>query len=883
MTDSPAKRPDGPPRSGRAPTETRQGPPRVCGPRRLTGSRHDRLASATRRGVILSLLAIALASGRAAADVPGTGLGPEPPVATTGVIAPAKPRLVTSLARAAGRQMDSAACGTCHAKEYELWRGSHHDRAMMAVSEPGAVLGDFNDAVFERDGLRARFFRRDGGWWVEITERGSPPETFAIAWTFGVFPLQQVLVKIDGGRVQALTIAWDARPRSAGGQRWYSLHAGGPEPPPGDPMHWRGPAFRWNSMCADCHSTGLVRGFDPVRNVYRTRFDEIDVGCRACHAPHESNATGGSGRVSPTNAPAPTEESLATADGVPASPTNVPPPADEGRVTAGNRRDGKAQISTGSPSATAPPAPGAAATAHARQSVPRHANAARAGSEAVTAIPGATPDAGGRDGHGAAVRRWVMDEGRGIARLDVPPAPGSRSELETCAPCHSRRANFGVADPATAPFLDAHRPALLEAGLYEADGQDLDEVYVWGSFVQSRMHAAGVVCSDCHEPHSLRLRADGNALCARCHLPARFDVATHHLHPPGSPGARCVNCHMPEHTFMGVDARRDHGLRVPRPDLTVTLGVPEPCTGCHAGRDAAWAARVLAERHGPPGERRPLFPAVLAAVRDGSADAPALLLALARDPEESAIARATALSLLPAEAGAQATRTVEAAARDSDPLLRLGAARALENLPPPERLRLGTALLADPLRAIRLEAATALVDAPRAQLDATALQHALDELHEAHRHNADDPGAHLNEGLLAQRTGDLTAAERHYRDAIQLAPWFVPAWVNQADLQRLRGDDGAAEETLRRAARAIPDAADVHSALGLTLVRLGRRDEAVGALERAAALAPDEPRHAWLLAVALDSIGRPADSRRVVADALAKHPRHDGLRALLGQ
>ena len=121
--------------------------------------------------------------------------------------------------------------------------------------------------------------------------------------------------------------------------------------------------------------------------------------------------------------------------------------------------------------------------------------------------------------------------------------------------------------------------AMLEPGLYHADGQIDGEVFEYGFFVQSRMYHAGVVCSDCHEPHSLALREQGNGLCAQCHLPAKFDVAEHHHHQQGSAGAQCVNCHMPSKTYMGVDNRRDHSIRVPRPDL---LGVDRDAQCLHA-------------------------------------------------------------------------------------------------------------------------------------------------------------------------------------------------------------------------------------------------------------------------------------------------------------
>ena len=154
------------------------------------------------------------------------------------------------------------------------------------------------------------------------------------------------------------------------------------------------------------------------------------------------------------------------------------------------------------------------------------------------------------------------------------PRSSSR-EIEVCARCHARRGQFSDEHVAGEPLHDAFRPALIEPGLYWPDGQMRDEVYNYGSFLTSRMAAAGVTCSDCHEPHSQQLRAEGNAVCAQCHLPSRFDTpAHHHHHEQGSDGARCASCHMPATTYMVVDPRHDHSFRIPRPDRGATLGVP---------------------------------------------------------------------------------------------------------------------------------------------------------------------------------------------------------------------------------------------------------------------------------------------------------------------
>src|SRR5262249_47043966 len=138
--------------------------------------------------------------------------------------------------------------------------------------------------------------------------------------------------------------------------------------------------------------------------------------------------------------------------------------------------------------------------------------------------------------------------------------------------------------------MDTHLPALLTPDLYHDDGQIDGEVYEYGSFLQSRMARAGVTCSDCHDPHALELRVPGNGVCLQCHSADKYDSPRHHFHPAGAAAASGVECPLPAQVSMRVDPRRDHSLRVPRPDLSVRLGTPNACTGCHTDKQASWAA-----------------------------------------------------------------------------------------------------------------------------------------------------------------------------------------------------------------------------------------------------------------------------------------------------
>lgn len=613
----------------------------------------------------------------------------------------------------AGRQT----CAGCHASEDRLWQGSHHDLAMQEATA-ATVLGDFGGATLTHFGVTSTFFRRNERFFVRTDGPDGRLHDYPVAYTFGVSPLQQYLVAMPGGRLQVLPLCWDSRDR-----RWFHLY---PEEavPAGDALHWTGPNQTWNYMCADCHSTGLRKGYDADRNVYQTSWSEIDVSCEACHGPGS-------------------------------------------RHVAWARGD--------------------------RQ-------AADKGFETRLKDPGRGT--------------WVADPQTGFGRRLAPAV--QTDEIRTCARCHARRSDI--------------QPALLDQGLYHADGQIDGEVYEVGSFLQSRMHAKGVTCADCHEPHSLALQRTGNALCTHCHAAQKLDTPAHHHHR----SANCVDCHMPEKTYMGVDARRDHSLRVPRPDLSVKLGTPNACNGCHQDRSAQWAANAAERWYGPP---KPHWSEAVQAGR---------LAAVAEDPEIPAIVRGTALSLLRRAPAPDAVPSIERGLRDPDPLVRFGAVKASEALDPESRLRLASPLLADPDRSVRIETARILIGS-----SAPGLEPALAEFQAAQEQ--DRPEGRLNLGWLAAVRGDLAGAEAAYRGALKLDPLYLPAFVNLADLYREQGRDAEGEALLRQALRAAPDDASLHHALGLLLVRAGRLDAALPELARAVELAPGEARYAYVYEAAIQS------------------------------
>lgn len=477
---------------------------------------------------------------------------------------------------------------------------------------------------------------------------------------------------------------------------------------------------------------------------------------------------------------------------------------------------------------------------------------------------------------------WTIDPDTGNAVRSGPTQP--RNELAVCAQCHSRRAPFAEGMAHDGRLLDTHDISLLTEGLYFPDGQQQDEVYNVGSFMQSKMFAAGVTCSDCHDPHTGRPRAEGNAVCAQCHLPAKYDATAHTLHSVGSEGAQCASCHMPTRTYMGVDDRHDHSFRIPRPDLAAELGTPDACTSCHADRDAAWAANMLERQFGPPHKGFQTFGPVFHAARGRAPGAGTALMALAADPANPAIVRASALAHLSPYLSTATLPAIEAGASDPDPMVRGAAMDALLPAPPQERVRIAAGLIDDSSRLVRIKAARALAVAPddgMAPAMRARLQKVFDEYVASQRANADRPESYINLGLFHAERRDPLAAEAAYRAALALEPDFTPAHLNLADLYRAHGREADVEATLAAGLALAPGDADLSHALGLLRVRQGRLADALPLLAQAADAVPENLRYAYVYGIALNDSGQPAQAIAELERALARFPNSPELLAAL--
>ncbi len=646
----------------------------------------------------------------------------------------------------------------------------------MQPANENTVLGNFNGVSVNFHGVETRFFRQHNEFRVSTTGQTGKTEAFTIAYTFGHYPLQQYLIDIGRGRLQALNIAWDSRSIEQGGQRWYHLRAG-EDMDTENLFYWTRHLQNSNSRCIECHSSNVRKNFDPVDLSYDTTWSEIGVGCEACHGP---------------------------------------------------------------------------ASRHVAMAETKQLNAADSGFDKTS----------------QAALSWTFQGDDSIAS---PSGSRNQDILHSCGGCHSRRSSFADTVP-LGSYHDQYRLALLDQGLYFADGQIEDEVFVMGSFLQSKMQRKGVTCSDCHNPHSGKLLAQGNALCAQCHKADSFDTTAHHRHQPGSGGAQCVNCHMPERLYMSVDLRRDHSFTIPDPWLSARSQTPNACTGCHQGRTDAWAIKAMTD-WGTGIEQN-----IWAAINQGLDRQDMLMFSnYALNPPSldlTPIRQATLTSKLAAFPSRLAVETAARHLAEPDPLIRRAAISALRATPIQLRWQLLSPLIDDPLKVIRLEVASVLVDAlPRLDgKEAEKLSRLIDEYRESLVYNADSPSGQLSLGNLEAGLGFNILAENAYLRALEIEPHYVPALINLADFYRASGRDSESGKLLLHALRVAPDSANTSHAYGLFLVRSGQQNEALEHFAKAIRQEDANPRYVYVYAVALDSQGRTEAAMKVIGEAGKRWP-----------
>ncbi len=670
----------------------------------------------------------------------------------------------------------SLKCADCHRKEYDKWLNSHHDHAMETASEE-TVLGDFGDVLFESHSVTSRFYRKDGKFFVHTQGIGGEMRDFEITHTFGWYPLQQYLVPFEGGRLQCLPIAWDAREK-----KWFDLYPNNVIDAT-DWLYWTNAGQNWNGMCAECHSTNLKKNYDPDSGTYQTTWTDIDVGCEACHGP-------GSGHVEWAETP------------------------DMGR----------------------PP----------------------------------------------------------VEYFNLPVRTSGITSVELvnlCAPCHSRRAILGDYTHADPDLLDSMLPSLITPELYFSDGQILEEVYVYGSFIQSKMYHRDVKCSDCHDVHSAKLVREGNDLCLQCHRAAEYDRKEHHFHKSkgeeGEPvksndgkilfdvgsGAECAQCHMPGRNYMVIDYRPDHSFRIPRPDLSDEILVPNACNRCHIDKMNKWSDEWITKWYGPG--RKQHYGTIIDAGRNRRPDTLDDLIKLATDSLYPVNIRATALSLLNSYSREETARVYETSMIDDEALIRRTAIENMSFKDDREKARLASQLLYDPVKAVRIQAASVLAGEASKYLDSgqkILFKRVLNEFISSMEYSGDFSFARFNLGNLYSTLNENDRAIMNYEAAIKIDNLFFPAKVNLAMLYNQLSDKDSAEELLREVVRENPELYEISYSLALLLAEKNNLEEAALFLEKAAANMPESGRVHYNYGLLLQLLNRETEAEAELEKAVDLEP-----------
>lgn len=652
-------------------------------------------------------------------------------------------------------------CKSCHQVQVQAWAKSHHGKAMQ-LATPDTVLGNFDDQEITINGVTSRFFRKGNEYWVRTEGEDGRLKAYKVDYTFGFTPLQQYLVKTVRGKYQVLPLTWDSRPGEEGGQRWYHIYGDDPVSAQ-DRLHWSQPLQNWNGMCADCHSVGLKRNYDPDKDQFNTRWQDINVSCAACHGKMDED-----------------HKSTSSQQGA-----------------------------------------------------------------------------------------WTLKKGDKTVHWQGEIR--DQSQIGNCAACHSRRAPLTDGFTSDDKFLDSFSPSLILPPDYFPDGQIRDEVYVWGSFLQSKMYGKGVICSDCHNPHSLTLKARGNDLCGQCHQPQYFDTPKHHHHAPASKGGQCINCHMPERTYMGVDRRRDHSFRLPRPDVSLRTGSPNACVACHDDRTDSWAQEKLTDWYGEKHNQPSHYGDILSDILVGKAGAEQRLAKLIKDADLPPIIRASGYQLLGNYP--DSIKLLAEGLTSSEPLIRLGAVRGLVGVR--EKRKWLYPILKDTYRAIRVEVVRAIGEVTIAEIPATyqnAYGRAEQELLTAEQQSAWRGEGRANLALFYRQRGKKKEAIKNYIAAINMDPYFAASYVNLADIYKTGNFDDKGGELLRRGLLRMPDDADLNFAQALFLIRQKQQAPALVHLEKAVKFAPQNARYAYVYAVALNDLGQPQKATGVIRDALSQMP-----------
>lgn len=639
-------------------------------------------------------------------------------------------------------------CKECHAEAYKDWKKSDHYFSMqLATSE--FVKADF-ERTFNADQISYQFSIRNQKYFVEVSEAGKS-QKFEVAYTFGMYPLQQYLLRAENGRFQTLRASWDVEQ-----EKWFHQSAGDVIEPH-DWLSWSKGGQNWNTMCSSCHSTHVRKNYNENTDAFNTSYEEVNVACESCHGP---------------------------------------------------------------------------------------------GSEHIRSHQ----------------KNEMSDPYAMVNLLD------QKNQVNTCGTCHARRTMLEDSGDPHTEFLNRYFPQTLNKAFYEADGQILEEDFVYASFLSSRMYRNHVKCSDCHNSHSGHLKQKGNALCLQCHEQS-YSTEEHHHHKENEAGAQCVNCHMDGKMYMGNDYRRDHSFRMPRPDQSVKYGTSNACNSCHKDQSSKWASNHVNTWFGS--ERTYHFSDDLIPGSELGDKALMHLKNLLENDSVSGIVKATAVDYLQYAPEREAGELILDALIHQDPLVRQNAYAVLVHFPREIKDSYAMKGLNDSIKAVRLMAFRCLIGIDIAKL--TSRSYGLWNDVQAEyltylKANADFPSGQVMLGEYYQQRNNYQRSVTAFKRGLKMDSLILSPYTNLAILYSGKNDLMAVRDILRAGLKHFPDQAALNYYMGLNEGMLERTDLQKEYLQRAYELQPSNSRYAYNYILTLYQLDQKVQANKELEKALRIQP-----------
>ncbi|OEJ98820.1 hypothetical protein A8C32_06435 [Flavivirga aquatica] len=450
--------------------------------------------------------------------------------------------------------------------------------------------------------------------------------------------------------------------------------------------------------------------------------------------------------------------------------------------------------------------------------------------------------------------------------------------VDQCARCHMRREQISKSFNFEGTMLDHYFPELINERTYHPDGQILDEVYVYGSFVQSKMYHNNVTCINCHDSHSLKLKFEGNNLCLQCHIPKTYNTPSHHFHEKDSEGAQCINCHMAGKFYMGNDFRRDHSFRIPRPDLSIKYGIPNACVGCHKDKNDKWAWENFKKNHGEPDYKH--FSELLVPGLIGKENGLNTLLELARDTIYPNIARASAVKGMANYLNREAINKMLSFLDDDSALVRGATLDVLSNINSKDYINYFLPLLKDKKRTVRVKAFFAIAFLDEIQIP-TEYKDVYRKVKKEFNTNlavtSDFAGGRIKKADFYLKKGDLASAIKSYESALEIDNINNMARVNLANLYYRNGDFIKAEEAFKTIIKQEPEYGQTYYSYSLLLGELNRDEEAIIQMNLAIKHMPDNIKLYYNLSLLYNKIKDLKKAKEAALVGLKQAPQNDSL------